>query len=113
MQTIAPAPFALTDRATARIAEILAAGPAGQALRLSVLAGGCNGFHYRFELDAPAEEDWRLEQGGAVVAIDPTSLDLIAGGTLDYTDELMGAHFTVSNPQAATSCGCGSSFSLG
>lgn len=105
--------FSLTARAAARVAEILTAGPTGQALRVSVLAGGCNGFQYRFELAPPEAEDWRLEQDGAVLVIDPTSLDLLEGGALDYTDELMGAHFVVSNPQAKTSCGCGSSFSLG
>ena len=106
------APFRLTDRAAERIAEISAAS-AGAALRVAVLAGGCSGFQYKFELDrAQADEDAVIEHGGARVLIDPASLDLLAGSELDYTDELMGSHFAVRNPNAASSCGCGTSFSL-
>lgn len=105
-------PFRLTDRAAARIAEI-AATEGGAALRVAVLAGGCSGFQYRFELDrAQADEDRVIAHGAARVLIDPVSLDLLAGSELDYTDELMGSHFAVRNPNAASSCGCGSSFSL-
>ena len=107
-----PAPFRLTDRAARRIAEI-AATEAGAALRVAVLAGGCSGFQYKFELDRqPAAEDAVIEQSGARVLIDPASLDLLAGSELDYTDELMGSHFAVRNPNAASSCGCGTSFAL-
>jgi len=106
------APFRLTDRAAARIAEI-AAAEARTALRVEVLAGGCNGFQYRFDLDqAPAEDDVVIEHNGAKVFIDPASLDLLAGSELDYTDALMGSHFAVRNPNAASSCGCGTSFSV-
>jgi iron-sulfur cluster assembly accessory protein len=129
------APFRLTERAAARIAQIAAggngptgpaggagpargAGPAGaalpvQALRVAVLAGGCSGFQYRFELtQAPAEDDIVIEQGGAKVLIDPVSMDLLAGSELDFTDALMGSHFAVRNPQATSACGCGTSFSV-
>jgi iron-sulfur cluster assembly accessory protein len=102
-------PFRLTDRAAARIAEI--AG--GEALRVAVLAGGCSGFQYKFELDrAPAPDDVVVAQGAARVLIDPASLDLLAGAELDYTDELMGSHFAVRNPNASSACGCGTSFSV-
>jgi iron-sulfur cluster assembly accessory protein len=110
-------PFALTDRAAARIAEIAAAEAASAdtppALRVAVLAGGCSGFQYRFELDpAPQPDDLLIERGGARVVVDPASLDLLAGAELDYTDELMGSHFAVRNPQAKSACGCGTSFSV-
>jgi iron-sulfur cluster assembly accessory protein len=105
-------PFRLTDRAATRIAEI-AASEAGSALRVAVLAGGCSGFQYRFELDGTtAPDDVVVERGGARVLIDPTSLDLLAGAELDYTDELMGSHFAVRNPNASASCGCGTSFAV-
>ena len=107
-----PTPFRLTDRAAQRIAQI-SASEAGAALRVAVLAGGCSGFQYKFELDrAPADGDSVIEHAGARVLIDPASLDLLAGSELDYTDELMGSHFAVRNPNAASSCGCGTSFSL-
>ena len=104
--------FRLTGRAAARIAEIVAAQQAGSALRVAVSAGGCNGFQYKFDLDQPAADDTVIEQGGARVVIDPASLDLLAGSELDYADELMGAAFAVKNPQARSSCGCGTSFSV-
>ena len=108
-----PAPFRLTDRAAARIAEIVGAEAASKALRVEVLAGGCNGFQYRFDLDdALGDEDIVIEHNAARVFIDPASMDLLAGSELDYTDALMGSHFAVKNPNAASSCGCGTSFSV-
>lgn len=112
MDNAAPA-FAVSQRAARRIAEIAAEAGAGQALRVSVLAGGCSGFQYRFELtDATDPEDLVVEREGARVAVDPVSLDLLAGGELDYAEALMGSHFTVRNPNAASSCGCGTSFAV-
>jgi iron-sulfur cluster assembly accessory protein len=105
--------FGLTERAAARIAEIVAAEGRQAALRVAVLAGGCSGFQYRFELDAaPQEDDLVIERAGARVLVDPASLDLLAGAELDYTDELMGSHFAVRNPNASSACGCGTSFSV-
>lgn len=105
--------FGLTDRAAGRIAEILGTESRKAALRVAVLAGGCSGFQYRFELDeAPAEDDLVIERNGARVVVDPASLDLLAGAELDYTDELMGSHFAVRNPNASSACGCGTSFSV-
>lgn len=109
--------FALTERAAARIAEIAAAqappGADAPALRVAVLAGGCSGFQYRFDLDtAPQPDDLVIARGGARVVVDPASMDLLAGSELDYTDELMGSHFAVRNPNAKSACGCGTSFSV-
>jgi iron-sulfur cluster assembly accessory protein len=111
----APAPFHVTPRAFAQVAEIAAReNRPGTALRLAVLAGGCSGFQYSFNLDdSQAGDDLVLQGDGARVLIDPVSLDLLAGSELDWADELIGAHFTVKNPQAASGCGCGASFSLG
>ena len=111
----APAPFRLTARAAAQIKEIMRAQPSGraQALRVAVLAGGCSGFQYSFELDGDrTADDLVVEHDGATVLVDPASLDLLAGSELDYTDALMGAHFAVRNPNAASACGCGTSFSV-
>src|SRR5437879_9877685 len=107
------APFRLTDRAAARIAEIVAVQGGDAALRVEVLAGGCSGFQYRFDLDrTQAADDLVIEHEGAKVLIDSASMDLLAGSELDYSDALMGSHFAVRNPNAASSCGCGTSFSV-
>lgn len=113
-QNLARVPFAVSERAAARIAEIVADQPSGpQMLRVAVLAGGCSGFQYSFELtEAPDAEDRVVSRDGARVVVDPASLDLLAGAELDFTDALMGAHFTVRNPNATSSCGCGTSFSI-
>jgi iron-sulfur cluster assembly accessory protein len=105
--------FGLTDRAAARIAEIVAAAGRQAALRVAVLAGGCSGFQYRFELDKDQQpDDLVIERGPAKVLVDPASLDLLAGAELDFTDELMGSHFAIRNPNAKSACGCGTSFSV-
>lgn len=108
-------PFRVTPRAFAQIAEIARReGRPAAALRLAVDAGGCSGFQYRFELtDAPEAEDLVIEGEGARVFIDPVSLDLLAEAELDWSDALIGAHFTVRNPQAVSGCGCGASFAIG
>lgn len=113
-QTLAAPPFAVSARAAARIAAIVRADPAGpDALRVSVLAGGCSGFQYRFELDrASTASDRVIERDGVRVLVDEASLELLAGAELDFADALMGAHFTVRNPNATSSCGCGTSFSV-
>jgi iron-sulfur cluster insertion protein len=105
--------FGVTDRAASRIAEIVAAEGRQAALRVAVLAGGCSGFQYKFELDeVPQPDDLVIERGMARVLVDPASLDLLAGSELDYTDELMGSHFAVRNPNATSACGCGTSFAV-
>ena len=105
--------FAVSERAAARIAEIAAAEGNQLALRVSVLAGGCSGFQYRFELDKQVQpDDLVIEKANAKILVDPSSLDLLAGSELDFTDALMGSHFAVRNPNATSSCGCGTSFSI-
>jgi iron-sulfur cluster insertion protein len=105
--------FAVTERAAARIAEIAAAEGNALALRVSVLAGGCSGFQYKFELDKDVQpDDLIIEKANAKVLVDPSSLDLLAGSELDFTEALMGSYFKVQNPNATSSCGCGTSFSI-
>jgi len=105
--------FAVSERAATRIAEIAAAAGSNAALRVAVLAGGCSGFQYRFELDqSQQDDDLVIERAGARVLVDPASLDLLTGAELDFTDELMGSHFSVRNPNAKSACGCGTSFSV-
>jgi iron-sulfur cluster assembly accessory protein len=105
--------FSLSSSAAARVAEILAADPAARALRVEVLAGGCSGLQYKFDLtDAQAADDVVLERAGARVLVDPVSLGFLEGAELDFKDSLMGAHFAVRNPNATASCGCGTSFSV-
>jgi iron-sulfur cluster insertion protein len=105
--------FAVTERAATRIAEIAAAEGNNLALRVSVLAGGCSGFQYRFELDKDVQpDDLVIEKANAKVLVDPSSLDLLTGSELDFTEALMGSYFAVKNPNATSSCGCGTSFSV-
>ncbi len=105
--------FAVSPRAAEQIAAIVAAQPRPAALRVAVLAGGCSGFQYKFELDETIQpDDLVVQSGPARVVVDPASLDLLAGAQLDYTDELMGSHFTVRNPNATSACGCGTSFAV-
>ena len=106
-------PFQLSAAAAKRVAEILGAEPSARALRVEVLAGGCSGFQYKFDLTgAQNPDDLVITTHGATVFVDPTSLDFLTGAELDYRDSLMGAHFTVKNPIATSACGCGTSFSV-
>ena len=103
----------LSHAAAARVAAIAAKQGKPALLRLSVEGGGCSGFQYKFGLDnAPAADDTVVETDGVMLAVDPVSLDLVAGCTLDYVESLGGSAFRVNNPQAAAGCGCGSSFSV-
>ena len=108
-----PAPaFTVSPSAAARIAELLASAPGMDHMRVAVLSGGCNGFQYRFGLGSGTEEgDAVVRAGEATVAVDPSSLEFLGGAELEYRDELMGAYFAVRNPNARSSCGCGTSFS--
>ncbi len=103
----------MTDRAARRIGEILKTEPTGSILRLSVLGGGCSGFQYKFDVEQNrAEDDVSVIRDGVVIVVDPVSLQYLAGSEVDFVDGLIGASFKVNNPQAQTSCGCGTSFSL-
>lgn len=104
-------PPTVTPRAFARLAEIND-GAAGRALRIAVAGGGCSGFQYDIRMDDPAADDLVLESGGQRVLVDQVSLPFLAGATIDWSDELIGARFTIDNPNASSSCGCGISFSV-
>jgi iron-sulfur cluster assembly accessory protein len=106
-------PPSLSARAARRIAAILAKEKAGTMLRLAVTGGGCSGFQYNFALDeVRMDDDLVLERDGATVLIDPVSLDFLVGAEIDFTDDLIGQAFKVNNPNATSSCGCGTSFSV-
>jgi iron-sulfur cluster assembly accessory protein len=104
----------LSDRAARRIAQILAAEPAGTVLRVSVEGGGCSGFQYRYDLvqEAPAEDDLVLARDGATVLVDSISAQYMQGSQIDFVDDLIGQSFQIRNPNAVASCGCGTSFAL-
>jgi iron-sulfur cluster assembly accessory protein len=103
----------VTDRAARRISEIVAAQAAANALRVSVQAGGCTGFQYAFDLVSDREAgDFVIEKDGATVLIDDVSLPLMAGSRIDFVDDLIGASFKVTNPNAVETCGCGVSFTI-
>jgi iron-sulfur cluster insertion protein len=105
-------PPKVTDRAFARLAEINEASGAAQALRVAVEGGGCSGFQYDIRLDEPAEDDLILESAGQKVVVDSVSLPFLANAVIDFSEELIGARFVIDNPNAASSCGCGTSFSI-
>jgi len=103
----------MSDRAARRIGEILKGEPAGAMLRVSVEGGGCSGFQYRFDVESTrAPDDVVLAHDGAVVLIDPVSLQYMTGAEIDFVDDLIGASFKINNPNATASCGCGTSFSI-
>lgn len=110
---LAPTQVIVTDSAARRILEILADEAPGSVLRVSVEGGGCSGFQYRFDVTADEQpDDLVIEKGGVKVVVDKTSLDFLSGARIDFVDDLMGASFRVDNPQASSSCGCGTSFSI-
>ena len=103
----------LSTSAAARIAAIAVRQAKPAILRLSVEGGGCSGFQYKFALaDAPEGDDLVSETNGVRLLVDPVSIDLIAGAEVDYVESLGGSAFRVTNPIAASGCGCGSSFSI-
>lgn len=104
-------PPKVTERAFERLAEINAAGPS-KPLRVAVLGGGCSGFQYDIRLDDRADDDLVIENSGQQVVVDPVSLPFLTGAVIDFADELIGARFTIENPNASSSCGCGTSFSI-
>lgn len=105
-------PPTVTDRAFARLAEIAEAAGEARPLRVAVEGGGCSGFHYDIKLDDPAPDDLVLQKDGQTVLIDPVSLPFLTGAKIDFTEELIGARFVIENPNASSSCGCGTSFSV-
>jgi len=106
--------ISLTESALEKITDILAEenNPAVK-LRTFVQGGGCSGFSYGFTLDEKQnEDDFVIDNNGVVVLIDSMSMQYLQGATIDYKEELMGSNFTINNPNAQTTCGCGSSFSV-
>ncbi|HEY6754499.1 MAG TPA: iron-sulfur cluster insertion protein ErpA [Pseudolabrys sp.] len=103
----------VSERAARRIGDILKGEPSGTMLRVSVEGGGCSGFQYKFDMDrSKAADDLVISRDGAVILIDPISVNYMAGSEIDFVDDLIGASFKVKNPQAKASCGCGTSFAL-
>ena len=103
----------VTDRAFDRLAEIADTSGQPQALRVAVLGGGCSGFSYEFALEEDTGDgDTVIERDGHRVLIDPESLPFLSGSVIDFKDELIGARFAVDNPNATSTCGCGTSFSV-
>ena len=108
-----PVDIALTPAAAARVAAIAERQGRQPILRLAVDGGGCAGFQYRFGLaDEVEPDDLAVEQGGVTLVVDGMTLDLVRGGAVDYVESLGGASFQVRNPNAASGCGCGTSFSI-
>jgi iron-sulfur cluster insertion protein len=106
-------PVTVSARAAKRIAQILKAEAAPLMLRVAVTGGGCSGFQYNFTLDdTRLDDDLAIERDGATVLVDPVSLDFLKGAEIDFTDDLIGAAFKINNPNASSSCGCGTSFSV-
>ncbi len=103
----------VSDRAVRRIGEILKGEPDGTMLRVSVEGGGCSGFQYKFDMErAKGSDDIVIARDGAVVLIDPVSVNYMAGSEIDFVEDLIGASFKIKNPKATASCGCGTSFTL-
>ena len=106
-------PVTVSARAAKRIAQILKNEPAPSMLRVAVTGGGCSGFQYNFAIDdARMDDDLVVERDGATVLIDPVSLDFLKGAEIDFVDDLIGQAFKINNPNATSSCGCGTSFSI-
>jgi iron-sulfur cluster insertion protein len=107
-------PLVFTDSAAAKVKELIAEeGNPALKLRVFVTGGGCSGFQYGFTFDDSVNEgDTTVEKGGVTLLIDPMSFQYLVGAEIDYTEGLEGAQFVIRNPNASTTCGCGSSFSV-
>ncbi len=104
----------ISDNAAKRISELVEQeGNEGVMLRIVISGGGCSGFRYGFELDdKKTDDDLIFEQGGIRVVVDEVSLGLINGAELDYVEDLIGSFFALKNPNASSTCGCGTSFAV-
>jgi iron-sulfur cluster insertion protein len=107
-------PLVFTDAAAGKVRELIAEeGNPALKLRVYISGGGCSGFQYGFTFDdARAEDDFALDKDGVTLLVDPLSLQYLAGAEIDYSESLNGAQFVIRNPNAKTTCGCGSSFSI-
>ena len=113
VQTEMPAPLVFTDSAAAKVADLIAEeGNPELKLRVFVQGGGCSGFQYGFTFDEVTnEDDTSLVKEGVTLLIDPMSYQYLVGAEIDYKEDLEGAQFVIKNPNATSTCGCGSSFS--
>jgi len=104
----------ISESAASRIAKLIAEdGNDDLMLRIAVSGGGCSGFQYGFNLDDKrGDDDHFFERDGVTVVVDEMSLELLAGSELDYVEDLIGSYFALKNPNATSTCGCGSSFSI-
>ncbi|OHC74859.1 MAG: heme biosynthesis protein HemY [Rhodospirillales bacterium RIFCSPLOWO2_02_FULL_58_16] len=104
----------VSESAAERISQLIAQeGNAAMMLRVSVSGGGCAGFQYGFSLDDKINDDDRVfEENGVKVVVDDMSLGLVAGARLDFVNDMMGSYFSLNNPNASSTCGCGSSFAV-
>lgn len=114
VEQFTPSVLALTERAVAKVKSLVEEEANDELkLRVFVTGGGCSGFQYGFTFDELAdEEDTLVEKDGVTVLVDPLSYQYLEGAQVDYTEGLEGSRFVISNPNAATTCGCGSSFSV-
>ena len=110
----APSPLVFTDAAAKKVSELIQEEDNPDLmLRVFIIGGGCSGFQYGFSLDDTlADDDLTYEHDGVTVVVDEMSLGLLEGSEVDYTEDLGGAYFQVTNPNATSSCGCGSSFAI-
>ncbi len=107
-------PLAFTDAAATKVGELIKeeSNP-NLKLRVFIQGGGCSGFQYGFTFDENVDEgDTRVEKGGVTLLIDPMSIQYLEGSEIDYREDLNGAQFVIRNPNASTTCGCGSSFGV-
>ncbi|OQX13773.1 MAG: iron-sulfur cluster insertion protein ErpA [Thiothrix lacustris] len=113
VETAIPAPLVFTDAAAVKVKALIEdEGNAALKLRVFVQGGGCSGFQYGFTFDENInEDDTAVENAGVTLLIDPMSFQYMVGAEIDYTEGLEGAQFVIRNPNATTTCGCGSSFS--
>ena len=109
-----PAPLVFTDSAAAKVKDLVdEEGNPELKLRVFVQGGGCSGFQYGFTFDEVAnDDDTQMAKNGVTLLIDSMSLQYLMGAEIDYKDDLQGAQFVIKNPNATTTCGCGSSFSV-
>ncbi|MBI1211681.1 MAG: iron-sulfur cluster insertion protein ErpA [Alphaproteobacteria bacterium] len=114
MDTVVDKPsFGISTNAAKRIAALTATEGSGVMFRIAVNGGGCSGYQYDFSFDdTKTEDDLLIERDGAQVLVDAVSLEFLGGAEIDFVEDLMGAHFEVKNPNAKSSCGCGTSFSV-
>lgn len=110
---VAEMPLVFTDNAVAKVADLIAEeGNPDLKLRVFVQGGGCSGFQYGFTFDEISnDDDMIVEKGGVQLLIDAMSFQYLAGAEIDYKEDLTGSQFVIRNPNASSTCGCGSSFS--